>query len=63
MYEYLFLAGLARFCVEFLRINPRYFVDTINLSGSQFISLFMIIVSSVLMYFSRRQYSSLNGND
>ena len=63
MYEYLFLAGLARFCVEFLRINPRYFVDSINLSGSQFISLFMIIISSVLMYFSRRQYSSLNGND
>ena len=52
-FEYLFLAGLSRFLVEFLRVNPHYFINTLNLSGAQFISLGMILISSILMYYSR----------
>ena len=59
--EYLFLAGLARFLVEFLRINPRYLTDTIDLSGSQFISIFMILISSALMYTFRKKNTLYNG--
>jgi len=45
--EYLFYAGLLRFLIEFLRLNPSYYLD---LTGAQYISLLMIIVSSILMY-------------
>ena len=55
--EYLFLAGLARFFIEFFRVNPLYYFD---LSGAQFISLLMILVSSLLMYLNRKKY--INGN-
>ena len=58
--EYLFLAGLARFLVEFLRINPRYFTDTFNLSGAQLISLSMIILSTFTMFYFRKFNKSQN---
>ena len=47
MYEYLFLAGLSRFIIEFYRINPKYIM---NLSGAQCLSIVMIVMSSFLMY-------------
>ena len=47
MYEYLFLAGISRFVIEFYRINPKYIF---SLSGAQCISMIMIIVSTILMY-------------
>ena len=52
MLEYLFLAGLARFIIEFLRLNPEY---AMGLSGAQFISLFMILISSYFMYIFRKK--------
>jgi len=54
-FEYMFLAGLARFIVEFLRVNPHYFENNINLSGAQFISISMIVLSSVFMYYYRKK--------
>ena len=50
-FEYLFLAGLSRFIIEFIRLNPKYIF---NLSGAQFISLVMIFSSSFLMYINRK---------
>jgi len=46
MYEYLFLAGFARFIIEFIRVNPTY---SLGLSGAQFISIIMIISGAILM--------------
>ena len=52
MFEYLFLAGMARFLIEFLRLNPKYLF---NFSGAQIISIFMILISSFFMYFYRKK--------
>ena len=52
MFEYLFLAGLTRFLVEFLRINPPVLFD---LSGAQIISIVMMVVSTYLMYINRNK--------
>jgi len=49
--EYLFCAGIARFIIEFFRLNPTYLL---NLTGAQYISVLMILVSSILMYRHRR---------
>ena len=49
--NYLFLAGLARFAVEFIRLNPRYYFD---LSGAQYISILMMIISIVFHYYLRK---------
>ena len=46
MYEYLFLAGLLRFLVEFIRVNPTY---AFGLSGAQFISIAMMLLGAVFM--------------
>ena len=52
MFEYLFLVGMARFLIEFLRLNPEYMF---NLSGAQIISIFMVLISSYLMYSYRKK--------
>ena len=52
-FEYLFLAGIARFIVEFIRTNPKYII---GLSGAQYISLIMIIVSTYFMWKMRKDY-------
>ncbi len=49
--NYLFLAGLARFVVEFIRLNPRYYFD---LSGAQYISILMMIISIAFHYYLRK---------
>ena len=49
--EYLFYAGISRFIIEFFRLNPTYLL---NLTGAQYISVLMILVSSILMYRHRR---------
>ena len=46
-FEYLFLAGISRFLIEFLRLNPSYYL---NLTGAQYISILMIIFSTIFMY-------------
>jgi len=50
--EYFFLAGLSRFLIEFIRLNPAY---ALGLSGAQFISLFMIFISTYFMYSFRKK--------
>ena len=49
--NYLFLAGLARFVVEFIRLNPRYYFD---LSGAQYISIVMMILGMIFHYLLRK---------
>ena len=53
MFEYLFLAGLIRFLIEFIRLNPDYLF---GLSGAQIISIFMMIAGSVLMKINNDRY-------
>tara|TARA_Y100001970_G_C14210827_1_gene846796 strand:+ start:1025 stop:1918 length:894 start_codon:yes stop_codon:yes gene_type:complete len=48
--NYLFLAGFARFMVEFIRVNPKYLLD---LSGAQIISIGMMILATAFHYYSR----------
>ncbi len=48
MFEYLFLAGLSRYLVEFLRLNPTY-INFVDLSSAQIISIIMIFISVVLI--------------
>ena len=52
MFEYLFLAGIARFMIEFIRNNPKYLI---GLSGAQYISIIMIIVGTYQMWNLRRK--------
>ena len=40
--EYLILAGLSRFFIEYYRLNPSYFL---NLTSAQILSIFMIFIS------------------
>ena len=47
MYEYLFLAGLGRFLIEFIRLNPVYIF---NLTGAQLISIMMMGIGGSLFY-------------
>ena len=60
-FEYLFLAGIVRFLIEFIRTNPKYII---GLSGAQYISLIMIIVSIYFMWKMRKddvlEYSEVN---
>ena len=55
MFEYLFLAGLARFLVEFIRLNPAYLLD---LSGAQIISVGMMGISTYFMYINRKKITT-----
>ncbi|MBI87212.1 MAG: hypothetical protein CMG63_03930 [Candidatus Marinimicrobia bacterium] len=48
---YLFLAGIERFLIEFLRTNQKYFLETF--SGAQVISLIMIMIG---LYFIKYPY-------
>ncbi|MBV9608858.1 MAG: prolipoprotein diacylglyceryl transferase, partial [Acidobacteria bacterium] len=49
--EYLVLTGVARFLVEFIRINPRTFL---GMSNAQVVSLLSIIAGIGLMVFNRQ---------
>lgn len=50
--KYLILVGISRFLVEIIRVNPRYIL---GLSGAQLISLLMVIVGSLILYFNTRK--------
>ena len=50
IFEYLFLAGFARFVVEFIRLNPTYLF---GLSGAQFISAAMMVIGMLFMWKNR----------
>ena len=51
MFEYLFLGGLSRFMVEFIRTNTKYLFD---LSGAQYLSILMIGIGAYQMWKRRR---------
>jgi len=51
-FEYLFLAGFARFIIEFLRLNPNYLF---GLSGAQIISVIMMIIGTYSMWSFRSE--------
>lgn len=53
---YLILTGIARFLVEFIRLNPKIIF---NLSQAQIISL-MMIISGIVLYFIRRRQTAHN---
>ncbi|MGH7932573.1 MAG: prolipoprotein diacylglyceryl transferase [Candidatus Binataceae bacterium] len=55
LYLYLMLAGLARFLVEFVRINPRVLR---GLSEAQLISIVMMVVGAAAWYWSSAQKSA-----
>ena len=50
--EYMFLAGLTRFIIEFIRLNPIYLFD---LTSAQILSFLMISSSMIIMYFKRQR--------
>ena len=56
MLNYLLFAGIIRFCIEFLRLNPKYIL---NLSSAQLVSFFMVSISIILLY--RMKNNSLLG--
>ena len=55
MFEYLFLGGLARFMVEFIRTNTKYLFD---LSGAQYLSILMMGIGVYQMWKRRRMNST-----
>ena len=55
MFEYLFLGGLARFMVEFIRTNIKYLFD---LSGAQYLSILMMGIGAYQMWKRRRIIST-----
>jgi len=49
---YLILSGVARFCVEFIRLNP---IVMFGFTGAQLISLLLMVVGVAgMLYLSRR---------
>jgi phosphatidylglycerol:prolipoprotein diacylglycerol transferase len=59
LYFYLILAGIARFLVEFVRINPRVLW---GLSEAQIISLIMIAAGSMAWYWARRRAEAVSAS-
>ena len=57
--EYLVLTGLARFLVEFIRINPRSVFGV--LTNAQVVSLLSIVAGTVLMFVVRSRTASSAG--
>jgi len=51
IFEYLFLAGFARFMVEFIRTNTKYIFD---LSGAQYISILMMAIGTYQLWKLRK---------
>jgi phosphatidylglycerol:prolipoprotein diacylglycerol transferase len=51
--EFLILSGIARFLVEFIRINPRVFL---GMSNAQLTSLLSVVAGILLLIFARRRF-------
>jgi phosphatidylglycerol---prolipoprotein diacylglyceryl transferase len=60
LYLYLILVGLARFLVEFVRINPRVFI---GLTEAQLISVAMIITGGAAWYWSAARRSAVEARE
>ena len=55
IFEYLFLGGLARFMVEFIRTNTKYIF---GLSGAQYLSILMMVIGAYQLWKMRRLNNS-----
>lgn len=55
--EFLFMSGLARFLVEFIRINPRVFL---GMSNAQVSGLLTAIAGIILLIFVRRRFRKVD---
>ena len=55
IFEYLFLGGLSRFMVEFIRTNTKYIF---GLSGAQYFSILMMVIGAYQLWKMRRLYNS-----
>ena len=55
IFEYLFLGGLSRFMVEFIRTNPKYII---GLSGAQYFSILMMAIGAYQLWKMRRLNNS-----
>ncbi|NTV85043.1 MAG: prolipoprotein diacylglyceryl transferase, partial [Bacteroidales bacterium] len=51
---YLVFEGLARFFIEFIRINPKYAVAGVNLSQAQIISILAILTGLFLFWLFKK---------
>src|SRR5713101_3646683 len=56
--NYLILTGMARFLIEFIRINPRSFL---GMSNAQTASLVSILLGAVLMWHVKSRQASVGG--
>jgi len=55
IFEYLFLGGLSRFMVEFIRTNTKYIF---GLSGAQYLSILMMVIGAYQLWKMRRLNNS-----
>lgn len=55
-FEYLFLTGLSRFLIEFIRFHDSSSFEFLGLYGAQYVSLLMIFVGIVCHYKFRTNY-------
>ena len=55
IFEYLFLGGLSRFMVEFIRTNTKYIF---GLSGAQYLSILMMLIGAYQLWKMRRLNNS-----
>ena len=55
IFEYLFLGGLSRFMVEFIRTNTKYIF---GLSGAQYLSILMMMIGAYQLWKMRRLNNS-----
>lgn len=56
--EYLILSGIARFLVEFIRINPRSFL---GMSNAQVMSLVSVILGAAILLTVKRRFRTTKG--
>jgi prolipoprotein diacylglyceryl transferase len=56
--EYLILSGVARFLVEFIRINPRSFL---GMSNAQVMSIVSVIIGAGILVRVKRKFRSIKG--
>ena len=56
IFEYLFLGGLSRFMVEFIRTNTKYIF---GLSGAQYLSILMMAIGAYQLWKMRRLNNSI----
>lgn len=57
MFRYMFLVGIARFLIEFIRTNPAYIL---GLSGAQIISIILMLVGAGFYFIKKRELSTVN---